>query len=159
MFKYWMFFLSLNVCTMLHQDNSRRLHHISCQNHPEHCERTDFRLRVRLSCLNDTFKKKNRMWFYLQTMNVLGMKYIQEAAHAYFYIYKQLLSMLSMSVLQHRSHIKTLVWAWRQWRGCCLFAEQLPLTETLILGSLHPPPLKPPKGTALYDKNIPLSPS
>lgn len=49
------------------------------------------------------------MWFYLQTMNVLGMKYIQEAAHAYFYIYKQLLSMLSMSVLQHRSHIKTLV--------------------------------------------------
>lgn len=62
MFKYWMFFLSLNVCTLLHQDNSRRLHHISCQNHPEHCERTDFRLIVRLSCLNDTFKKKNMCW-------------------------------------------------------------------------------------------------
>lgn len=38
-------------------------------------------------------------------------------------------------------------------RRCCLFAEQLPLTETLILPSLHPPPppKKPLKETALCD--------
>lgn len=158
MFKYWMFFLSLNVCTLLHQDNSRRLHHISCQNHPEHCERTDFRLRVRLSCLNDTFKKKTGCGsIYRQWM--CWAWNTSRKQHMHIFIFTNSCCLCSLSVLQHRSHIKTLVWAWRQWRGCCLFAEQLPLTETLILGSLHPPPLKPPKGTALYDKNIPLSPS
>lgn len=58
----------------------------------------------------------------------------------HIFLYTNSCWILSVSLLQRRSHIKILVSARRQWRRCCLFAEQLPLTETLILPSLHPPP-------------------
>lgn len=78
------------------------------------------------------------------------MKSIQEAAHAYFHIPEQLPAPLPL--LQRRSHIKILVSARRQRRRCCLFAEQLPLTETLIPPFIPPSSSsKPLKETALYD--------
>lgn len=79
---------------------------------------------------------QNTKWFCLQRDKVLEMKTIQKAGDADCSVYKHLLDEFNVSLLQHRSHIWIAVFAWRQLRRCCLFAEQLPLTGTLILPSL-----------------------
>lgn len=79
------------------------------------------------------YMKKNRIWFCLQRERMQEMKTIQKAADADCSVYKHLLDGFSASLVRRLSHVKIAAFAWRQPRRCCLFAEQLPLTGTLIL--------------------------
>lgn len=118
-------------------DNSWGFRRIGSEIWPQRCEMTDLRLSGRLCLLNNT-QKQDMILFTGKRKNSVHER--DPGSSTCIFSHSQTVAGYAVSLLQRCSHIKILVSAWRQCRSCCLFAEQLPLTETLILSFLHPPP-------------------
>lgn len=122
----WRDFLCFHI--QLQRVNSWRHALISRRNYPECCGVTDMRLVVSLFWLNYIEQKQATVAF---TDNWCAGH--ETGSSICMFLYFGAVDSLAVSPLQLRSRIKILVLAWRHRSCCCLFAEQLPLTETLIL--------------------------